>query len=237
MSVYKELKREAFEANLEIPKLGLALYTFGNVSAYDARRAVFAIKPSGVPYERMRAEDMVVLDLHAGVVEGALRASSDSATHAVLYQAWPDIGGVCHTHSLHAVAWAQARREIPIYGTTHADHLTVPVPVTAVIADDAVHRDYEQETGHLIVARLRDCSPSEVQMVLVAGHGPFAWGADAMKSVYNARVLEELAHMATLTHSLSSGAAPLPPAVVRKHYERKHGAGAYYGQATPALPA
>ncbi|MFM9925274.1 L-ribulose-5-phosphate 4-epimerase AraD [Variovorax sp. H27-G14] len=230
MTLYRELKREAYEANLEIPKQALALYTFGNVSAFDARQGVFAIKPSGMPYAQMTADDMVVVDLASSVVEGSLRPSSDTKTHAVLYRAFEGIGGVCHTHSVHAVAWAQARRPIPIYGTTHADHLQVAVPVTEVISDEAVARDYEEETGHQIVRRMQGISPQEVEMIVVSCHGPFTWGKTAMKSVYNARVLEELAQMAYLTHAIDPMARELPPAVIRKHYERKHGAHAYYGQ-------
>lgn len=230
MALHKELKREAYEANLEIPRQGLALYTFGNASAFDAHAGVFAIKPSGLPYAQMTADDMVVVDLQARVVEGTLRPSSDTRTHAVLYRAFQGIGGVCHTHSVYAVAWAQARRAIPIYGTTHADHLTVPVPVTEVISDEAVARDYEEETGLQIVRRMQGVSPQEVEMIVVACHGPFAWGRTAMKSVYNARVLEELAQMAYLTRSIDPATPELPEAVIRKHYDRKHGAHAYYGQ-------
>lgn len=231
MSAYTELKRECFEANMEIPRLGLAIYTFGNVSAVDRGRGVFAIKPSGVAYHKLAAEDMVLVDFDYKTVEGRLRPSSDTKTHAVLYRSFPSIGGICHTHSPYGVAWAQALRPIPIYGTTHADHLTRDVPCTAVMSDEAIERDYEEETGRQIVEAFKDIPPHEVEMAVVACHGPFAWGKNAEKAVYNAAVLEELARMAWLTESLDPRAARLKDSLIRKHYQRKHGADAYYGQA------
>jgi len=229
-SIYGELKEQAFRANMEIPRRGLAIYTFGNVSAFDAQRAVFAIKPSGVAYEVLTAADMVVIDLDAKVVEGSLRPSSDTKTHAALYKGFPGIGGIVHTHSTYATAWAQARMPIPIYGTTHADHLAEDVPCTAVMTAEAVGGDYEAETGTQIIDCFRTRDPHQTPMVLVAGHGPFAWGKTADKAVYHAVVLEELAKIASITRSLDPAAERLPEYLVRKHFERKHGKSAYYGQ-------
>jgi L-ribulose-5-phosphate 4-epimerase len=229
-ATYGELKQRAFEANLEIPRRGLAIYTFGNVSAFDADRAVFAIKPSGVAYESLTAADMIVLDIDGNTVEGHLRPSSDTKTHAALYKAFRGIGGIVHTHSTYATAWAQARLPIPIYGTTHADHLAEDVPCTALMTADAVEKDYEAETGQQIIDCFRTRDPAQTPMVLVAGHGPFAWGNTAEKAVYHAVVLEELAKIASLTRSLAPEAERLPDYLVRKHFERKHGKGAYYGQ-------
>ncbi len=230
--MYKELKELAWEANMELPRLGLVLYTFGNVSAADRERGVFAIKPSGVPYEELRASDMVVLDFAGRVVEGALRPSSDTPTHAVLYREFSAIGGVAHTHSTYATAWAQALRGIPAYGTTHADHLASEVPCTGLIDDEALERDYEAGTGELIVTafRRRQLDPAEIGMVLVGGHGPFTWGKDATTAVYQSRVLEELARMALLTEAINPEVSILKHSIVNKHYSRKHGKDAYYGQ-------
>jgi len=229
-STYDALKEQAFQANMEIPRRGLAIYTFGNVSAFDAERAVFAIKPSGVAYETLTAADMVVLDIDGNIVEGHLRPSSDTKTHAALYRAFPGIGGIVHTHSTYASAWAQAGMPIPIYGTTHADHLAEDVPCTALMTADAVERDYEAETGTQIIDCFRTRDPLQTPMVLVAGHGPFAWGKTAEKAVYHAVVLEELAKIASITRTLNPGASRLPEHLVRKHFERKHGKSAYYGQ-------
>jgi L-ribulose-5-phosphate 4-epimerase len=229
-SIYNDLKEQAFKANLEIPRRGLAIYTFGNVSAFDADRAVFAIKPSGVAYENLAVADMVVLDLDSKVVEGSLRPSSDTKTHAALYRAFGGIGGIVHTHSTYASAWAQAGLAIPLYGTTHADHLAEDVPCTAVMTAEAVEGDYEAETGTQIIDCFRGRDPQQTPMVLVAGHGPFAWGKTADKAVYHAVVLEELAKMASITRGLAPNAGRLPEYLVRKHFERKHGKRAYYGQ-------
>ena len=231
-SIYGDLKEEALQANLEVPRRGLAIYTFGNVSAFDRARGVFAIKPSGVPYDRLTAADMVVVDLEANVVEGALRPSSDTKTHAALYaaSAFRGLGGIVHTHSTYATGWAQAGLPIPIYGTTHADQLAGDVPCTALMSAEAVERDYEAETGAQIVDCFRDRDPGQTPMVLVAGHGPFAWGKTAEKAVYHAVVLEELAKIASITRALDPNARRLPDHLVRKHFERKHGADAYYGQ-------
>jgi L-ribulose-5-phosphate 4-epimerase len=227
---YEELKEQAWRANLEIPRRGLAIYTFGNVSALDAERGAFAIKPSGVDYDSLTAADMVVVDLDAKVIEGTLRPSSDTKTHAALYRAFQGIGGIVHTHSTYATAWAQACMPIPLYGTTHADHLAEDVPCTELMTADAVSLDYEAETGSQIVECFRTRDPKETPMVLVAGHGVFAWGKTADKAVYHAVVLEELAKMASITHALDPSASRLPDYLVRKHFERKHGKRAYYGQ-------
>lgn len=233
-SPYKELKERAWLANLEIPQRGLAIYTFGNVSALDADRGVVAIKPSGVQYDVLTADDLVVVDLSGKIVEGKLRPSSDTATHLVLYRAWKGLGGVVHTHSTYATGWAQAGSPIPIYGTTHADHLAEDVPCTQVMSDEAVERDYEVETGNQILECFRERNPLQTPMVLVAGHGPFTWGATPEKAVYNAAVLEELARMAFVTRTLAPSAARLPERLIRKHFERKHGKNAYYGQSEPS---
>ena len=230
MSLYRELKERAWLANQEIPQRGLAIYTFGNVSALDPDRGVMAIKPSGVAYSALRVDDIVVVDLSGKIVEGTLRPSSDTPTHLVLYRAWKAIRGVVHTHSSYATGWAQARLPIPIYGTTHADHLAEDVPCTAVMTDEAVERDYEIETGNQILECFQDRDPLRTPMVLVAGHGAFTWGESPEKALYNAAVLEELARMAFITRSLDPAAKRLPEALVRKHFERKHGKRAYYGQ-------
>lgn len=228
---YRDLKAQALEANLEIPRRGLAIYTFGNASAFDPDRGVLAIKPSGVAYDRLTVEDIVVVDLDGRVVEGRLRPSSDTRTHIVLYRSFGGIGGITHTHSTYATGWAQARTPIPIYGTTHADHLAEDVPCTELLDDEALAGDYEAATGHQIVSCFRDRSALHTPMVLVAGHGPFTWGADAAAAVYNAAVLEEIAKLAFITRSIDPGAPHLSQSLIRKHFERKHGKDAYYGQA------
>ena len=217
-------------ANQEIPKRGLAIYTFGNVSALDRARGVIAIKPSGVEYEKLTVDDLVVLDLSGKIVEGKLRPSSDTPTHLVLYRAWKGIGGIVHTHSSYATGWAQARLPIPIYGTTHADHLAEDIPCTAIMSNQAVERDYEVETGNQILDCFGTRDPLAIPMALVAGHGAFAWAETPEKAVYNAVVLEELARMAFVTHTLVPAAARLPKRLIQKHFQRKHGKNAYYGQ-------
>ncbi len=229
---YKSLKEAAYEANMEIQHRQLAIYTFGNVSAIDRSAGVVAIKPSGVPYADLKPADMVLVDLENKVLEGAKRPSSDTKTHTLLYRHFPNIGGVCHTHSTYAVAWAQAMRAIPNFGTTHADHLVTAVPVTELMSDEMILGDYEHETGNQIldIFRKENLSPDEVEMVLVACHGPFAWGKDAAKAVYNAAVLEELAKMAYLTLQINPLASSIKQTLIDKHYFRKHGQNAYYGQ-------
>ncbi len=232
MSKYKYLKELVYEANMEIPREALAIVTFGNVSGVDRGAGVMAIKPSGVPYHRLRVEDIVVLDLDNVVIEGTMRPSSDTATHSLLYKKFPTIGGVCHTHSTYAVAWAQAMKPIPNMGTTHADHLVSAVPVTEVMSDEMIQRDYELETGYQILNTFEKhvLSPEEVEMVLVACHGPFTWGKDPAKAVYNAVVLEEMAKMAYLTLQINRDTPSIKQSLIDKHYFRKHGKNAYYGQ-------
>ncbi len=231
MRKYKALREEALAANLEIARLELAILTWGNASAFDPAAGVFAIKPSGLEYSELRPESMVVVDLEGKVVEGKLRPSSDTKTHLVLYRSFEGIRGVCHSHSTHAVAWAQARRGIPCLGTTHADQTAGEIPCTEMISAEALAKDYELGTGELIVETFRGRKPLEVPMVIVAGHGPFSWGKSAMEAVHYAAALEEVARMAILTYQVSPDAPALPEHVMRKHYERKHGPQAYYGQA------
>lgn len=228
---YTELKREVFEANLELQKRGLVIYTFGNVSQIDRAKGVIAIKPSGVAYEDMRADDMVIVDLDNQIVEGRLRPSSDTKTHTHLYRHFNDIGGVTHTHSTYATAWAQAKLPIPCLGTTHADFVYGAVPCTGEMSIEQVARDYEEETGVQIVRAFAELDPLAAPMVVVAGHAPFTWGKNAAKSVYHAVILEEIARMAYLTRTLAPQGDLLAKAVMDKHYFRKHGKNAYYGQA------
>lgn len=230
--MYSKLRRECLEANLQLPKLGLVLYTFGNVSCTDREKGVFAIKPSGVKYEDLKEEDIVIVNFDGETVDGTMRPSSDTPSHAVLYRHFPQINGIVHTHSFYATSWAQAKRDIPIYGTTHADHLPVDIPCTEFMSDERINGDYEVETGMQIVEhfRNRNLNPAEVQMVLVGGHGPFTWGKDAAAALYNARVLEELAGMAIYTEQINPQAQKLKHSIINKHYQRKHGKNAYYGQ-------
>ena len=229
---YTYLKEIVYEANMEIPKEELAIVTFGNVSGIDRAAGVIAIKPSGVPYRKLKVEDIVIVDLDNVLVEGSMRPSSDTKTHTLLYRNFPTIGGVCHTHSTYAVAWAQAKRPIPNLGTTHADHLVAPVPVTDVMSDEMILNDYEHETGNQILDLFikEGLSPEEVEMVLVACHGPFTWGKDPAKAVYNAVVLEEIAKMAFLTLQISPDCPTIKQSLIDKHFFRKHGKDAYYGQ-------
>lgn len=230
MSSFKELKDRAWECNMELPRRNLVIYTFGNVSALDRRRGVFAIKPSGVPYEELKADQMVVVDLDCKVVEGTMRYSSDTKTHAVLYRNFLEINGVVHTHSPYCVAWAQAMKPVPIFGTTHADHLTMAIPCTRPMDDEKIKGDYEEETGNMITGLFKNLSYKEVEMVLVACHGPFAWGKTPEKAVYNSAVAEELSKMALWTISIDRDTPQLKQTLINKHYERKHGKNAYYGQ-------
>lgn len=232
MSSYQDIKEQAYLANMQLPKLGLVLFTFGNVSAADNAKGVFAIKPSGVPYEDLSPEKMVIVDFDGNTVEGGLRPSSDTKTHAVLYKHWDGIGGIVHTHSTYGTAWAQAQKAIPIYGTTHADHLTVDIPCAPPMDDAMIKGNYEYETGFQIMNHFLSLGLSykEVEMILVGNHAPFTWGKTAEKAVYNSAVLEAVAQMALLTQQINPQAPKLKDSLIEKHYERKHGAGAYYGQ-------
>ncbi|RZJ80110.1 MAG: L-ribulose-5-phosphate 4-epimerase [Flavobacterium sp.] len=232
MMSYQEIKEQAYEANMQLPKLNLVLFTFGNVSAADQARGVFAIKPSGVPYEFLTADKMVVVDFDSNIVEGNLRPSSDTKTHAVLYKNWKEIAGIVHTHSTYATSWAQAQMPIPIYGTTHADHLTTDIPCAPPMADEMIKGNYEYETGFQIINHFAELGLSykEVEMILVGNHAPFTWGKTAEKAVYNSAVLEYTAQMALLTQQINPNAPRLKDSLIKKHFERKHGADAYYGQ-------
>jgi L-ribulose-5-phosphate 4-epimerase len=224
------LRSEVFEANLELVRKGLVIYTFGNASGFARAEGLAVIKPSGVPYETMTAADMVVVDLDGKVVEGSLRPSSDVATHVALYRAFPQLGGVVHTHSRHATAWAQACHEIPCFGTTHADYFHGPVPVTAALSKAEIESAYEANTGQAIIRRLAGIDPLECPAALVAGHGPFTWGTSTADAAHNAAIVEELAAMALMTLSIAPETKPLPSTLHDKHFFRKHGATAYYGQ-------
>lgn len=230
----KHLKEQVYEANMLLPKHRLVTFTWGNVSGVDREKGMFVIKPSGVPYDELSPEDMVVIDMEGNKAEGKLNPSSDTPTHTALYNRFPSIGGVVHTHSRWATIWAQAGREIPPYGTTHADYIYGPVPLTRSLTPEEVSRAYERETGNVIVEHFEEASldPVAVPCVLVRNHGPFAWGKDAMEAVHNAVVLEEVAMMAWHTEALPRE-RPLecvPGYVMDKHYLRKHGPNAYYGQ-------
>ena len=232
MSIYKIIRETAYEANMELPRLGLVLFTFGNVSAVDRSAGVFAIKPSGVPYEELSPAKMVIVDFDGNTVEGNLRPSSDTKTHAVLYSKWGNIGGIVHTHSTYATAWAQTQRDIPIYGTTHADHNTVDIPCAPPMSDEMIKGNYEYETGFQVINCLKDknLSYEEVEMILVGNHAPFTWGKTPEKAVYNSAVLEAIAQMAYLTETIRSETPRLKDALIKKHFERKHGPDSYYGQ-------
>jgi L-ribulose-5-phosphate 4-epimerase len=226
----EELRKQVLDANLELVRAGLVLYTFGNASGISRAEGLVAIKPSGVPYETMRPEDLVITDLAGRVVEGTLRPSSDLDTHLELYRTYPSIGGVVHTHSKYATVWAQAGREIPCLGTTHADYFRGAVPVTDPMPAAEIHAAYELNTGKAIVRRFADLDPVEFSAVLVTGHGPFCWGPTVHDAAHTAVVLESIAHMAYLSVTLNQGVGPLDATLVDKHFLRKHGAKAYYGQ-------
>ncbi|MCC8408989.1 L-ribulose-5-phosphate 4-epimerase [Mucilaginibacter sp. UR6-1] len=229
---YHDIRESAYEANMQLPKLGLVLFTFGNVSAADREQRVFAIKPSGVPYEKLSPKKMVIVDFDGNIVDGDLRPSSDTKTHAVLYKHWENINGIVHTHSTYATAWAQTQRDIPIFGTTHADHLTVDVPCAPPMDDEMIKGDYEYETGFQIMNCFNEkgLSYEDVEMVLVGNHAPFTWGKTADKAVYNSAVLESVAQMAYLTEQINPQSPRLKDALIKKHFERKHGPNSYYGQ-------
>ncbi len=224
------LRTEVYEANLELVRRGLVIYTFGNASGVDRERGLIVIKPSGVHYEKMSPADMVVTDLHGRIVEGKLRPSSDLPTHAALYRAFPSIGGVAHTHSRHATSWAQACREIPCFGTTHADYFCGSVPVTDSLTPEEIAGDYELHTGEAIIRRMQGRDPLACPAVLVASHAPFCWGKSATDAVHHAVIVEELAAMAWQTLTINPAAAPIADALRDRHHFRKHGPQATYGQ-------
>lgn len=232
MSRYDHIKQAAYEGNMQLPKLGLVIFTFGNVSAVDRELGVFAIKPSGVPYHELTPDKMVVLDFESKVVDGGLRPSSDSNTHAVLYKHWENIGAIVHTHSTYATAWAQSLRDIPILGTTHADHNTVDIPCAAPMDDMMIQGDYEYQTGFQILNcfRERGLDHEQVEMMLVGSHAPFTWGKTVQKAVYNSAVLESIAQMALITEHINPSVMKLKEALIKKHFDRKHGTHSYYGQ-------
>ncbi|MBR4906240.1 MAG: L-ribulose-5-phosphate 4-epimerase [Clostridia bacterium] len=228
----EELKKHVLEANLLLPKFGLVTFTWGNVSAIDRESGLAVIKPSGVPYEGMTADDMVVVDLNGTVVEGKWRPSSDTPTHVELYKAFPEIGGICHTHSSYATSWAQAGRSVPCYGTTHADYFYGDIPCLRCLTKDEIEDAYERNSGTLIVSefvRLK-LDPTAMPAVLLKNHGPFTWGKDAATAVHNAVVLEECAKMAYRAEQINPSVQPAPQELLDKHYLRKHGKNAYYGQ-------
>ena len=233
MSKYEAIKRDAYQQNIQLPQLGLVLFTFGNASVADHQSGVFAIKPSGVAYDDLTPDKMVIVDFDGNIIEGDLRPSSDTKTHAVLYKHWPEIGGIVHTHSTYATAWAQSQRDIPIYGTTHADHLTADIPCAPPMADDRIAGNYEYETGFQILNHFEQqgLDYQEIEMVLVGNHAPFTWGKTGEKAIYNSAVLEAVAKMALLTERINPDAPRLKDALIRKHFERKHGPDSYYGQA------
>ncbi|MCR5790409.1 MAG: L-ribulose-5-phosphate 4-epimerase [Lachnospiraceae bacterium] len=228
----EELKQKVYEANMLLPKHGLVTFTWGNVSELDREKGLFVIKPSGVDYDKLKPEDMVVMDFDGNRVEGSLKPSSDMLTHLVLYKEFPAIGGVVHTHSPYATSWAQAGRDIPCYGTTHADYMYGEIPCVRCLTKEEIDEAYEENTGHVIVEefKARGKDPVAVPATLCRNHGPFAWGKDAMEAVHNAVVLEEVAKMALRTELLNPRVQPAPQRIQDKHYYRKHGANAYYGQ-------
>jgi len=228
----KKLKQQVYEANMLLPKHGLVTFTWGNVSAIDRKKGVFVIKPSGVDYDKLTADDMVVMDLNGKKVEGKYNPSSDTATHLEIYKAFPEVGGVVHTHSSYATSWAQAGRDIPCYGTTHADYFYGEIPCLRCLTKEEIDSAYEENTGHLIVNEFKrlEKDPTAVPGVLCKNHGPFAWGKDAMDAVHNAVVIEEVAKMAYRAEVINKDVKPAPQELMDKHYFRKHGANAYYGQ-------
>ncbi len=228
----EELKKQVYKANMELPRYGLVTFTWGNVSGIDKERGLFVIKPSGVDYDKLTPEDMVVMDLQGNKIEGHYKPSSDTPTHLELYKAFPEVGGIVHTHSSYATSWAQAGRGIPCYGTTHADYIYGEVPCLRCLTKEEIGEAYEENTGHLIVNEFlrMERDPMAVPAVLCKNHGPFAWGKDAMDAVHNAVVLEEVAKMAYRTETINPKVLPAPRELQDKHYFRKHGANAYYGQ-------
>lgn len=233
MDKYYKIKEECLKANLKIPEHKLAIYTFGNVSVYDKNLGVVAIKPSGVPYHELDIDQIVLTDLEGRPLSSnSLNPSSDTKTHCYLYKSWPSIKSICHTHSTYAVGWSQSLQDVEILGTTHADHLTRSIPCTPPMRDDLIKGDYELNTGIQIVEYFKEknINPHEVQMLLVGSHGPFTWGESAEQSVYNSKVLEEICQMALISKTINPNVKRLKQALIKKHYERKHGDNSYYGQ-------
>jgi L-ribulose-5-phosphate 4-epimerase len=232
MDKYSTIKNKAYEANMQLPELGLVLFTFGNVSVADHQQNVFAIKPSGVPYKDLTPQKMVIVDFDGNTIEGSLRPSSDTQTHAVLYKNWSNVGAIVHTHSMYATSWAQTQRDIPIFGTTHADHITCDIPCAEPMSDEMIAGNYEYQTGYQIINCLKDrgYSYEEIEMILVGNHAPFTWAKTAEKAVYNSAVLENIAQMAYLTEQIRRDSPKLKDALIKKHFERKHGPDSYYGQ-------
>lgn len=224
------LKKQVYEANMELPRRGLITYTWGNVSGIDRETGYIVIKPSGVDYELLKPQDMVIVDLEGNKIEGEYKPSSDTPTHLELYKAFPEIGGIVHTHSPWATAWAQAGRSIPCYGTTHADYFYGSIPCARSLTKDEIESDYEKNTGLVIIDTFKELNPSFVPGVLCINHGPFTWGKDAMEAVHNAVVLEEVAKMAFQTEQINTHVNAAPEAIKEKHFMRKHGKNAYYGQ-------
>ena len=228
--MHEELKKAVFDANMELHERKLVIYSWGNVSGMDRSAGVIAIKPSGVPYEELSPDKIVLLDLDGNIVEGALKPSSDTPTHLELYRNFESIGGVCHTHSLSATMWAQAGREIPCFGTTHADYFYGPIPVTDAMTKEQIQSEYELNTGRVIIRRLAGTDPMQMRAVLVANHGPFTWGKTPAAAVESTVVLEQIATMALGTVTIDPDPNPISNALLDKHYLRKHGKNAYYGQ-------
>jgi L-ribulose-5-phosphate 4-epimerase len=230
MNPAADLRDDVCRANVELAQLGLARFTFGNASAIDRDKGHVVIKPSGVPYDELRSDDLVVVDLDGNMIQGRLRPSSDLPTHLVLYRAFPSIGGIVHTHSHYATVWAQSQREIPCFGTTHADYFHGAIPVTSHLSGADIQSDYETNTGHAIVRRFEGMDPTRMPAVLVAGHASFCWGPSVQQAVKTAALLEDIARMAFDTVTLNAAAEPISAALLDKHFLRKHGPEAYYGQ-------
>lgn len=226
----EELKQIVYEANMELPRRGMITYTWGNVSGIDREKGLFVIKPSGVDYDKLQPSDMVVMDLNGNKVEGEMNPSSDTATHVELYKAFKEIGGIVHTHSPHATAWAQAGRALPCYGTTHADYFYGEIPCARNLTAEEIEEGYEKNTGTVIIETFQGKNPIYIPAVLCKNHGPFAWGRSAAEAVHNAVVLEEVAKMNYMTEMLNRQAEPAPQCLQDKHFKRKHGPNAYYGQ-------
>ncbi|HBX2120785.1 TPA: L-ribulose-5-phosphate 4-epimerase [Klebsiella pneumoniae] len=226
----QQLKQQVFEANMDLPRYGLVTFTWGNVSAIDRQRGLVVIKPSGIAYESMTVDDMSVVDLQGHVVEGRWLPSSDTATHLALYRRYPDLGGVVHTHSTHATAWAQAGLAIPALGTTHADYFFGDIPCTRALSAQEVDEAYELNTGQVIIETLGEANPLHTPGIVVYQHGPFAWGKDAHEAVHNAVVMEEVARMAWIARGINPQLQPIDSWLMNKHFQRKHGPNAYYGQ-------